>query len=559
MTAQILFNIFGYLAIFMFGMQMMSDGLHLIAGKKMRSVLRLFAANRVVAVTSGTVVTAVIQSSAATTVMVIGFINAGLLSLAQAMGIIFGANIGTTVTAQLVAFDISWIIMPSLLIGLILNFIKQRSTVAGTGQTLLGLGFLFYGMEHMSGTLKGIANSPAVLSSFQHFDCTPVGGIIPVGALLGAICIGMIATMIIQSSSACSGVVIALGASGVISLETAVALIMGSNIGTTVTAQLVAITANRVAKQAALAHTLFNILGVLIMTVLIFIPVGSKNSLFFSVLDFFSSHGTIPRQIANAHTIFNIVTTLILIPFIPLLAHLCEKIIPASSDKVKYLNLEPHLLDTPEIALSQSIAAIRKMLRRAWMMVDTALNIYNRNDEVNQSRVKNLEESEQRVDRYQKDITDYLSKLMRRDLLPSQAERIPKLLHCTNDAERIGDHTAIIQHMITDFMENNGKLSATAEKEVDMLHEILNTQADMAAQLLENPVPDQVWKSAELYSRLKTMCDEYEFNHLKRLTEGLCNPKTGVFYLELISEIRKVSHHLANICERAEICGGSRG
>ncbi|MBO7741930.1 MAG: Na/Pi cotransporter family protein, partial [Victivallales bacterium] len=331
-----------------------------------------------------------------------------------------------------------------------------------------------------------------------------------------------------------------------------------SNIGTTVTAQLAALTANRVAKQAALSHTIFNVLGVCIVIPLMIIPIGTGKPIFFAILDLISGDSTTQRQIANAHTIFNVGATLLLTPFIPLLARLCERIIPANSEKVKYLNLEPHLLDTPEIAITQSISAIRKMLRRAWMMVDTALNIYNKNDEVNQARVKGLEESEKRVDGYQRDITDYLSKLMSRNLLPSQAERIPKLLHCTNDAERIGDHTEIIQRMITDFLENDGKLSATAEKEVDMLHEILASQAEMAGSLLENPSHDLVWKSAELYSRLKTMCDEYETNHLKRLTEGLCNPKTGVFYLELIAEIRKVSHHFANICERADICGGTK-
>ena len=260
----LLLNVLGGLAIFIFGMKMMSDGLHRVAGERMKNILRLFSSNRIVAIITGAVVTAVIQSSSASTVMVVGFTNAGLLSLIQAIGIIFGANIGTTVTAQLVAFDISWIIMPSIILGLLLSFIPKLS-LSNWSETVIGLGFLFLGMNLMSSELKQLSSHPAFMEAFQLFKCAPVNGWVPPVALFGAIGIGLVATLIIQSSSACSGIIIALGASGLIDLYTAVALVLGSNIGTTVTAQLAAITANRVAKQAALAHTLFNVLGVLII------------------------------------------------------------------------------------------------------------------------------------------------------------------------------------------------------------------------------------------------------------------------------------------------------
>ncbi len=550
MTLALLLNVFGGLALFIFGMKMMSDGLNRVAGERMRTILRLFSSNRFVAVLSGTAVTAVIQSSSASTVMVIGFVNAGLLTLVQAVGIIFGANIGTTVTAQLVAFDISWVIMPAIIIGLLAGFVP-RPMIAGWGDTILGLGFLFFGMEFMSTELKQLSSHPAFMQAFQLFDCTPADGWIPPAALFGAIGVGLIATMIIQSSSACSGIVIALGAGGVIDLYTAVALILGSNIGTTVTAQLAAIPANRVAKQAALAHTLFNVIGVAltVATFWIVLP-GSSEPVFFQLVNYFSGNGELARRIANAHTIFNVCTTLVLIAFIPVLAKICEKVIPAGKEKEKFQKLEPHLLDSPEIALEQTVYSLRKMLKKAWKMFDCTLKIYNRNDERNRKRVENLEKEEEKVDRYQQDITEYLSQLMRHVLNEEQAECIPKLIHCTNDAERIGDHAGILHKLISDFRNTKNTLSPAAEKEFEELHARLEAQARTVLALLEQPNAELQKKAESLASELKQFCAQCESNHLKRLHKKDCSIETGMFYLDLISEIRKVSHHLGNISER---------
>ena len=445
-------QVFGGLAIFIFGMKLMSNGLHHVAGEKMRSILRMFSANRIVGVISGTLVTCVVQSSSASTVMVIGFVNAGLLSLVQAMGLIFGANIGTTITAQLVAFDIVWIIMPAIILGLLMSFIpKQRIT--DWSETIIGFGFLFLGMETMSSTLKVMAQNPAFMKAFQTFQCAPVDGTIPFMALLGAIGIGIVATCIIQSSSACSGIVIALGASGLLDIYTAVALILGSNIGTTITAQLAALTANRIAKQAALAHTLFNGIGVLLVLIPFYI-VWNGEPVFFKLINTLSLNGDLPRQIANAHTVFNVLTTLILLPFIPLLAKICEKAIPIKESKVKYERLEKHFLDAPAIALTQTASALHKMLKKSWKMIDCTLKIYNHNDEKNQQIVKQLDKREADIDERQKEITEYLQQLIMRPLTAQESEQIPMLLHCTNDAERIGDHAEIIKSMM-DKLKND--------------------------------------------------------------------------------------------------------
>ena len=544
-------QVFGGLAIFIFGMKLMSDGLHQVAGEKMRSILRMFSANPLVAVASGAAVTCVIQSSSASTVMVIGFVNAGLLSLVQAMGLIFGANIGTTVTAQLVAFDITWMIMPAIIAGLLLGFSKRRS-IADWSETILGFGFLFLGMQFMSSELKTLAKHPAFMNAFQTFQCAPVDGFIPIGALLGAIFIGIAATMIIQSSSACSGIIIALGASGLLDIYTAVALVMGSNIGTTITAQLAALTANRVAKQAALAHTLFNFFGVLLISATFLIKWGGEPA-FFTLIRKLSLNSDLPRQIANAHTAFNVFTTLVLLPFIPLLAKICEKTIPVKAGKIQYQYLEPHLLDTPPIALTQTAYALRKMLQQAWDMINCALNIYNRNDEKNQQMVKQLEKCEANIDERQQSITDYLSQLMSRKLTKPEAAQIPLLLHCTNDVERIGDHTEIIQNLLEKLHNDNLKFSLQAEKEYDILHDKLAEAAVLSAEMLKHFTPQLMKKSLLLETELKNLLDKYETEHISRINSGACRPQVGIIYLEILAEIRKIARHLFNINERSEM------
>ncbi|MBQ9759368.1 MAG: Na/Pi cotransporter family protein, partial [Opitutales bacterium] len=389
------------MAIFIFGMKLMSDGLHNVAGDKMRTVLRLFSANRFVGILSGATVTAVIQSSSASTVMVIGFVNAGLLTLVQVIAIIFGANIGTTVTAQIVAFDIEWIIMPSIIIGLLLSFVPVRS-IRNWSETVIGLGFIFFGMTLMSGQLKSLASDPAFMQLFQIFNCAPVDGVIPPLALLGAIGVGVAATFVVQSSSAVSGIVIALGISGLVDLYTAVALILGSNIGTTVTAQLASLTANRIAKQTALAHTLFNVIGVIIVAGTFWFTIDGEPIFFKAVKSFSDSENDLARQIANAHTLFNVTATIILVGFIPLLAKICEKVIPVEKERTKFQRLEPHLLYTPSIALAQTAGALRKMLKKSWKIVDCTLCLYNKNDEKNQNVLKQLEKREADVDERQK-------------------------------------------------------------------------------------------------------------------------------------------------------------
>ena len=551
--AGLLIKVFGGLAIFIYGMKLMGDGLSIVAGEKMRSILRLFSINRYVGVVSGAVVTAVMNSSSASTVMVIGFINAGLLTLVQSLGIIFGANIGSTVTGQIIAFKIDSIIMPAIILGLILFFIPRRNW-NGWGMTILGFGFLFLGMGMMGSELKSLVEVPAFRDLFKMFQCVPdESGIMSIGQIFGAIGVGMFVTCVLQSSAASLGIVlgIAMNAPELMNLETAVALVLGSNIGTTITAQLAALTANRIAKQAALAHTLFNVTGVLIMLVIFYIVCGGE-SVFFKVVRKFSPADSLQRQIANAHTIFNVMTTLLLLPFVGPLAKICEKLLPVREKKVKFRRLEPILLDTPAVALQQTTSALRKMLGKAWLSVSCAFKLYDLDDKENQELAKRLDDIERRIDERQADISSYLARLMEKPISHSQAEHIPMLLHCVNDAERIGDHASIVREIFDTLQQGEKKLSDHAEKEYGHLMGLLGKQAQGALNLLahgELATRNQVLK---LKDEIISLVVKYEQDHLRRLREKLCSPETGVLYIELLSEIRKVSRHLANIAERSD-------
>lgn len=549
-TSQLIISVLGGLALFIFGMQLMGDGLQKVAGVRMRSVLRLFAKNRIVAIITGSAVTSVIQSSCATTVMVVGFVNAGLLSLQQSIGIILGAHIGTTITGQLVAFKISWIIMPAIILGLILNFITKRG-ISHWGTTVLGFGMLFLGMDYMSGRLRELSGTEAVTNIFRTFCCEPVNGSLPLMPLLGAIMIGIIVTFVIQSSSACSGIAIVLASSGLLDFYTATAITLGSNIGTTITALIAAIPANRVAKQAALSHTLTSSIGVLLFILTAWITCDGM-PVFFKLVKICSPGATIGRELANANTLFNVISTLLFIPFIGLIAKLCEKIIPVAREDVRFQRLEPHLLATPAIALAQTTAALRKMLQKAWKMVDCSLCIYNKNDELNQRLVKQLEKREADVDERQRDIAEYLAKLMQRPLTQNQARQIPMLLHCTNDAERIGDHTAIIRDIMENLHGSKLRFSHEAEVEFNYLHEQLALLAEAVINLLEKSTPEGIAHAKALKAEISDKLMQFETEHLHRISSGLCVPEVGIKYLDILEEIRKISRHLSNITDRAD-------
>ncbi len=442
---QLTTTVLGGLALFIYGMGLMSEGLTQIAGARMKAVLGYVTRNRVFAILAGAGVTALIQSSSATTVMTVGFVNAGLLSLQQAIGVVFGANIGTTMTGQLVSFNLTDIALPAVVVGVAGTMVARRLRMRAFWRAVLGFGLLFFGMNMMSHELKSLAKLPEFVRFFSVFDCAPsAAGYLPLGSVLGAIAVGTVCTMVVQSSSATIGITIALAEAGLINIWTAVPIVLGDNIGTTVTAALAAIGTNANAKRTALAHALFNVIGTVLLVStfpLVFANgAGERAPAFFHLVNACAegnvfAGANLGRHVAMAHTLFNVTNVVVLAFFIPLLARICERLIGEGKTGRTVL-LEPHLLVTPELALHAVTLALGDMTRRAWTVASAALATCLGKAAVDAESIENAENG---VDAMQTDIRAYLIQISQRSLTDRQACMIPEVIHCVNDAERISD------------------------------------------------------------------------------------------------------------------------
>ena len=544
------------LALFIFGMTQMSNGLQQVAGNRLKTILGYFTRNRVIAIITGATVTGFIQSSSACTVMVVGFVNAGLLNLQQAIGVVFGSNIGTTITAQMLSLKLNGLAFPAIIIGVLVLMVAKRSAIKGWASVVLGFGLLFYGMGIMSGQLKALSKYPTFINFFKSFDCTPLdaGAYMPIGAVIGAIVIGTLMTVVIQSSSATTGITLALAAGGLINFYTAIPLILGSNIGTTITAILAALGSNRTAKQTALAHTMFNLIGAFGMIILLYIKMDGQ-PIFLAIINnmtdgnVFAAHPeNITRHIAMAHTMFNVVAVLIMMPFIGLFVKVCQTIIPiAEGDKDDRVRLEPHLLNTPSLALQQATSQIRSMTKRAWKMMESSVGILNTGDF---SKAEAIHEQDDEVDEMQKEVNDYLSNLAKMTLTTSQSLAIPMLVHCNNNAERMGDNAEELlnlakridkDHMLSPEMVS--KINhIVARLKAKMTYIKASFDADNTIDLKEMLKQDLQFK--------KDLAD-LENSDLADISSGKEDVIIGVTFLEIISILGKTNSRLSNIWERA--------
>jgi phosphate:Na+ symporter len=549
-------GVLGGLGVFIFGMKLMSDGLRQAAGNNLRSILHFFTNNRVIAVFAGTVVTGLIQSSSACTVMVVGFVNAGLLSLEQAIGVVFGANIGTTVTAQMISFNLKEMALPAITLGVAVTMIARRSKIRSIAQSVLGFGLLFMGMEMMSSQLKGISSFPSFIKVFQSFDCQPSpGGLMPLWAVLGALLIGTLMTVLVQSSSATIGLAIALATSGLISFWTAVPLILGDNIGTTVTALLASIGTNRPARQSAVAHTIFNVLGALYMIILLYVTVNGV-PVFMYLVDMFTAGDVfaevpenIGRHIAAAHTLFNVFNVLLFLPLIPLIAVVCRFIVPGQKGETAVSEvLEPHLLDTPPIAYEQSLAGMVKMVSNA---TDLAFDCIDTLEEKKVKDAEGLRSRENAIDQAQHDIIHYLTALTQRSLTEEISRAIPLLVHCVNDAERIGDHAMNILELSERLNDGKIDFSGKAKNELAEIVQLIRSQSKAVLAAFETYGEDEAARALKLEGEINHMTAAAERNHVRRLEKGKCSVAGGIAYTEILANIERIGDRLANIAERA--------
>ncbi len=530
---EILFQVIGGLAIFLLGMRMMSESLQRVAGDRMRSILKRMTDNRLLGLMAGALVTAVIQSSSATSVIAVSFVNSGLMVLRQAVGVIIGANIGTTITGQLIAFKVMTYAFPMIAVGFaLLAFARNRRTQFW-GRALVGLGMIFLGMTLMKGVLEPLKSSMAVKEFFMNFSSNP----------LLAIFAGTLLTAIIQSSSATVGLTMTLAGAGLISLQGAVYLVLGDNIGTTVTAQLSAIGGSRAARQTAMAHTMFNVLGAVYMGILIANPNGF-------VLNFFrSTSGDSLRQVANAHSIFNLFNALIFLPLVPLLARVCRWIVPDRKEEVSEeieLHLDDHLLDSPALAIDNLERELVKMADYAGDTVSLATKYFL----TGASRPEKIMSMEDRVDYMQRDMTIYASKLFQRDLDQELSLKLPVIIHSINDIERVSDHAVNMvearDRIKGDITKQSGFFPEAAVEVTALVHGMFE-EVVKALATHDREASRSVLAYEERINSLEDRAKRLYAESLNR--EERLGDMTGLVLLDFIDYCERIGDHLTNVAQ----------
>ncbi|OEF95603.1 Na/Pi cotransporter family protein [Desulfuribacillus alkaliarsenatis] len=526
----LIFSFFGGLGVFLFGLHYMSDGLQKTAGEKLRRMLERMTTNPFMGVVAGALVTGIIQSSTGTTVMAIGFVNAGLMTLKQAIGVIMGANIGTTVTAFLIGFKISKYAMPMIGVGMVLLFFTKRKKVNYFGQVVFGAGMLFLGLNLMSDAMRPLRYWPVFTELM-----TTLGDVKILGVL-----VGMMFTAVVQSSTATIGVLQELAYQGGVTFHQALPILFGENIGTTITAALAAIGASISARRAALTHFIFNAFGTVIFIIFL-TPVAAL------VLWLASYTGAdIKLQIAYAHGIFNITNALIFLPLTGLLAAVVTKMIPGDDIEIEFgtKHLNQHFLSTPNIALGQVVNELTRMGNIAREAFNDATEYFF---EGNHKRAAIAKQKEALVNELDKRITEYMVQLSQSSLSEKDSSRHNQLFQTINDIERIGDHAENILELGEYKIDKKIVFSPDAYKDLKQMVEIVDESIQMAMEALQKNDKELARKVMENEERIDKYERAFRKGHIKRLNKGICSGNAGIVFLDTLSNLERMGDHAYNI------------
>ena len=543
MNASIVLGLLGGLALFLYGMQMMSSGLEAAAGNRMKGILERLTSNRILGVAVGAVITAVIQSSSATTVMVVGFVNSGMMSLKQAVWVIMGANIGTTITGQLIALDVGAIAPLFAFVGVAMIVFLKKPQLHHYGSILAGLGVLFIGMEMMGTSMEPLREMPAFVNMVSTFSNPLVG-----------IAVGAIFTAIIQSSSASVGILQALAVSGVVGLDTSVYVLFGQNIGTCITAVLAAIGTSRNAKRTTVVHLSFNIIGTILFTILCQVT---------PLVPFMQSLTDNPAaQIANTHTLFNVVTTLLLRPCGGLLVKLAMRILPdREEDKKEGMHLaflvpEPartkqeHPIGLSAMYLTQLRQELNRMLGMAKDNIATAFQAVLERDP---KEVEKAQATEEYIDFLNKEISQYISKGMVRETNAKDSSAMSSYFKITGNIERIGDHAMNICEYTQKLADKHIRFSEEAQDEIRAMEQVCLDTLDLLEQEGIQPT-EWLTKVSAMEQRIDDMTDEFRRKQLERMRQGACSDEACIIFSELLTDFERIGDHALNIAqERASI------
>ena len=533
MKLDIVISLMGGLGLFLYGMNLMAEGLEKSAGSRLKKIVELLTSNIFMGVLVGAFVTAIIQSSSATTVMVVGFVNAGIMNLTQAIGVIMGANIGTTITAQLVSFDLKGLAPVALGIGIILYLFASKPKTKNIAEILIGFGILFTGMDFMKEAVEPLSKYQGFTDMLVTFGDHPILGLL----------LGFGITAIVQSSSASMGMLIALASQGLIPLSAALPILYGQNIGTCVTSLISSVGASSNAKRAAVMHLIFNVLGTLVFLIFLNKPVVS----IVTSMD----PGDVARQLANTHTLFNIVSVIILLPFSKFIIKLAVKLVPEKHTEdddhkaIKYL--DERMVETPSIAVASTVKETLRMGKKAKESLTYAIDGFV---EKSQEKVDKSFKRENTVNELQKGILNYLLKLSKANLDDDSRDIVDSLFNTVNDIERIGDHAENIAELAQDIINSDFKLSEQGTEEVKELYNKVIATYSYALEAMKNYDVDLACRVIKMEEQVDMMEKSCRANHMHRLNNNLCDIDTGVIFLDLISNLERVSDHAVNIAQQ---------
>jgi phosphate:Na+ symporter len=559
-------GILGGLALFLYGMKVMSDGLQKGAGEKMRSVLSIMTTNRVAGVGTGFIVTSVIQSSSATTVMLVGFVNAGLITLQQSIGVIMGANIGTTATAWLVAIfgfkiKIAMMALPAIILGFIPKFTGPRR-LAEWGDVLIGFGILFIGLGFMKEAVAVLKTAPQVeiwIATYCTAD-TVLARLVP-------LFVGMLFTFVVQSSSAAMAVTMTMAAQGLIDVHTACALALGQNIGTTITANLAAIGTSTVARQTARAHFLFNFLGS-IWPIVLFAPFLAMLDNFFPNVGgqitaekgteayevaFAAATVSITFYLATFHTLFNIVNTALFLPFSNQLAWLSTKLVPhrkgKTEDETHLRFIDPRIVDSPPLAIHAARSEFNRMLNEVELMFEQVINLVSHPDDKMGKVAKDIKRREDVVDLLEKEISEYLVLVTQLKLSMDQSHEVGNILQCVSDVERMGDHCEILLRLATKRYEKKLPFSQEAMKDiVAIASEVKNFITTLRAHIFRSKGEIMI-QAKEYDKKITGLRKKMRKGHIKRLNTQECTVRQGLIFIDMLTSFRRIGDHAYNVAQ----------
>ena len=524
----------GGLGLFLFGIRTMGDGLENAAGAKLKRMLEVLTGNRFLAVLVGFVVTAIIQSSTATTVMVVGFVNAGMMSLAQAVGVIMGANIGTTVTSLLIALNFSSVAAASVLVGVILMLASKKTVVKNLGAIFTGFGLLFLGIDMMSDSMAPLRES----AGFMNFIVTVSESLLR--PLFGII-LGIVMTAVLQSSSASVGVLQTLAMQGLVPLKFSVFVLFGQNIGTCLTALFSTVGAKKNSKRAAVIHLLFNLIGTGIFILI---------ALLTPYVEWIEKLSPDPMaQIAISHIVFNIVSTVVMFPFAKVLVKLSCLLVPGKDDSESEMHckfIDDRLLNTPPFAVMQVSKEVARMAKLACDNFETSAHaLINRSDK----DLDKVMENEEIINYLNHHITSYLVKLNALDITDSDSDYIARVFHAINDIERVGDHAINLAEAAQHNIGEGLKFSDPAREELNQLCGSVVTllERSMAAFDNQSLSDNEAKELSDLEEHIDDLTLECQDSHIFRLNRKECNTEAGMLYLNTITDFERVGDHAINI------------